>query len=219
MSKPWAGFCLLTAAILATPACAEDAVLEALTKSYQYEKAQNYEDAIKAIAVLKDQDYLIQLRLGWLYYLSGNYANSRQRYQMAIAAAPKAIEPRLGYMLPLLAQARYAEVEAVARQVLTMDSANYYASLRLAVALRLQEKLAPAAEVNVAMLELYPTDVSFLIELGLVHVAQQDQVAARQVFHRVLTLDPENVTAKTQLAALPAGHSQAVRRSRTAAGG
>jgi tetratricopeptide (TPR) repeat protein len=219
MSKPWAGFCLLTAAILATPACAEDAVLEALTKSYQYEKAQNYEDAIKAIAVLKDQDYLIQLRLGWLYYLSGNYAKSRQRYQMAIAAAPKAIEPRLGYMLPLLAQARYAEVEAVARQVLTMDSANYYASLRLAVALRLQEKLAPAAEVNVAMLELYPTDVSFLIELGLVHVAQQDQVAARQVFHRVLTLDPENVTAKTQLAALPAGHSQAVRRSRTAAGG
>ena len=32
-------------------------------------------------------------------------------------SAPKAIEPRLGYMLPLLAQGKYSEVEVVARQV------------------------------------------------------------------------------------------------------
>lgn len=153
--------------------------------------------------ILKDQDYLVNLRLGWLYYSSGNYANSKQRYQMAITAAPAAIEPRLGYMLPLLAQARYAEVEAAATQVLRMDSANYYASLRLAIALRMQGKLDQAAEVNNSMLNLYPTDVAFLTQLALVHVAQKNSFAAGRVFRKILTLDPENVIAKRELAALP----------------
>jgi len=183
-----------------------DAVLDAFAKSYKYEKAQNYNDAIKALVVLKDHDYLVNLRLGWLYYSSGNYANSKQRYQMAITAAPKAIEPRLGYMLPLLAQARYAEVEAAAIQVLRMDSANYYASLRLAIALRMQGKLTQAAEINNSMLRLYPTDVAFLTQLALVHVAQRNSAAAGSVFRRILTLDPENVIAKKELTALPAAN-------------
>jgi len=182
----------------------EDVVLDAFAKSYKYEKVQNYQDAIKALVILKDHDYLINLRLGWLYYSSGNYANSKQRYQLAISAAPVAIEPRLGYMLPLLAQARYAEVEAAAKQVLRMDSANYYASLRLAIALRMQGKLALAAVVNNSMLRLYPTDVAFLTQLALVHVAQKNSTAASGVFRRILTLDPENVIAKRELAALPA---------------
>ena len=213
MPKRFAVIFALTITGFAGAACGQDAVLDAFAKSYKYEKAQNYPDAIKAIVILKDQDYLVNLRLGWLYYLSGNYANSRQRYQMAIAAAPKAIEPRLGHMLPLLAQARYAEVETVARQVLTMDAGNYYASLRLAIALRMQGKLPQAEEVNKSMLELYPTDVSFLTELGLVYVGQKDLVTARQAFRRVLTLDPENVVAKKHLAAPPAAGSSRERAS------
>lgn len=80
--------------------------------------------------------------------------------------------------------------------VLTMDSGNYYASLRLAIALRMQGKLSQAEQVNTSMLGLYPTDVSFLTQLGLVHVGQKNRAAARQVFRKVLTLDPENVVAK-----------------------
>lgn len=211
MAKPFAALCVLTIASFAGEAFGADAVLDTFAKSYKYEKVQNYEDAIKAIVILKDQDYLVNLRLGWLYYRSGNYANSKQRYQMAIAAAPKAIEPRLGYMMPLLAQSRYAEVEAAAKQVLTMDSGNYYASLRLAIALRLQGKLSQAEEVNNSMLELYPTEVSFLTQQGLVHVGQKDHAAARQVFRKILTLDPENVVAKRQLAEPPATNNSQAR--------
>lgn len=220
MAKPFTALCVLTIASVAGEASGADAVLEAFAKSYKYEKAQSYDDAIKAIVILKDQDYLVNLRLGWLYYRSGNYANSRERYQMAITAAPKAIEPRLGYMLPLLAQSRYAEVEATAKQVLTMDSGNYYASLRLAIALRLQGKLSQAQEVNNSMLELYPTEVSFLTQLGLVHVGQKDHAAARRVFRRILTLDPENVVAKRQLAEVPAtSKSQARTRAQSRVSG
>jgi tetratricopeptide (TPR) repeat protein len=185
--------------VVAAPTLAQDAISDAFVQSYRYEKAQNYQDAIKVLMALDKKDYLANLRLGWLYYLSGNYANSRLHYQAAIVAAPKAIEPRLGYMLPLLAQGKYLEVEAVARQVLTIDSANYYASLRLAVALRMQGKFPQAQMVCVGMLELYPTDISFLVELGLCQGAQKNRDAASQVFRQVLTLDPENVTAKQQL--------------------
>lgn len=194
---------LLLALLLASRVMAQDPVRDAFATSYRYEKSQNYEDAIKVLMVLEEQDYLLDLRLGWLYYLSGKFANSRQHYQAAIAAAPKAVEPRLGLMLPLLAQTRYAELETMAKQVLMIDPNNYYASLRLAIALRSQDKLSQAEEINSAMLELYPSDVSFLSQLGLVHVAQKKNTAARQVFTMILTLDPENVLAKQQLETLP----------------
>ena len=202
MTKPLVALCVLAITSLSGEAYGGDAVLDAFAESYKYEKAQNYKDAIKAIVILDEHDYLVNLRLGWLYYCSGNYANSRQRYQMAVTAAPKAIEPRLGYMLPLLAQTGFSEVEAVAVQVLRMDSANYYASLRLAIALRMQGKLSQAVEVNNSMLGIYPTDVSFLTELGLAHVDQKNHTSARSVFRKILTLDPENVVAKKQLAVL-----------------
>jgi len=178
---------------------AQDTTLDAYAASYRYERAQNYSDAIRALMVIQNPDYLTNLRIGWLYYLNGNFANSQRYYQAAIADAPHAIEPRLGYMLPLLAQQRYAEVESVARQVLTRDSMNYYANLRLVIALRMQNKLAVAEEVVVEMLGLYPTDVSLLAQAGLIYAAQGNQMAARHSFRRVLTLDPENVTAKQQL--------------------
>jgi hypothetical protein len=48
-------------------------------------------------------------------------------------------------------------------------------------------------------LPLYPTDVKFLTELGLVKSAKNQREAARRIFVDVLTLDPENVLAKEQL--------------------
>jgi tetratricopeptide (TPR) repeat protein len=180
----------------------EEEIRDAYHKSYRYEKAQNYEDAIKAITpviVAYPQGYTVNLRFGWLYYLSGNYANSKVYYQAAIKSAPASIEAKLGYTLPLLAQERYDETETITRQVLRIDASNYYASLRLAFSLRMQKKYDAAEEVLNRILPLYPTDVKFLAELGLVKVAQEQREAARRIFADVLTLDPENVVAKEQL--------------------
>ena len=187
---------------LSSPAASsitEDAAQDAYAASYRYEQTQNYPDAIKALLVISDPEYLTKLRLGWLYYLNGNFANSEKFYQAAMADAPQAIDPRLGYMLPLLAQERYADVEAVARQVLMRDSHNYYASLRLIIALRLQGKLPQAEETANDMLVLYPTDVGLLTQAGLIYAAERNSLAARRTFRRVLKLDPENTTAKQQL--------------------
>ena len=170
--------------------------------SYRYEKTQNYEDAVKALLILHQtypKGYTVNLRLGWLYYLRGNYANSEKHYQTAIKAAPSSIEAKLGYTLPLLAQERYEDVETITKQILAADYGNYYGNLRFAFALRMQKKYEQVEKVVTRMLVFYPTDVSFLIELGLLRVAQGQTEAAKRLFYDVLTLDPENVTAKQQL--------------------
>ena len=183
----------------------DDDIRDAYHKSYQYEKTQNYADAIKALTLLHQaypEGYTVNLRLGWLYYLSGNFANAKLHYQTVIKVAPSSVEAKLGFMLPMLAQARYKDVEAMAKQVMEIDHSNYLANLRLAIALRMQKKFDQAEEVAMRMLVLYPTDLGFLTQLGLIKIAQKDPESATQLFTDILILDPENVTAKQQLAVL-----------------
>lgn len=197
--------CLLTALPLraadaaASTGLGAEEIRSCYTNSYRYEKSQSYADAIKAIApVLRayPQTYTVNLRLGYLYYLSGNYANSVQCYDVAIKAAPKSLEPLLGKLLPLLAQQRYSDAEELANQVLIKDPANYYANLRLAYALRYQKKFDQAVDICNRMLPLYPSDISFLTEMGCAKWGLNDLAGATPYFAHVQDLDPENAMAK-----------------------
>jgi tetratricopeptide (TPR) repeat protein len=175
---------------------------EALCKCQQLEKEHKYTEAIQT---LQDQhaahpkDYALNLRLGWLHYLAGDYRNSADYYYAAIQVAPRSSEAGNGYLLPLLAQARYQDAESFARQIIKGDPGNYYANLRLAVALRLQGKYDEAEKVIRPMLDAYPTDVYYMTEMALLDVARDKKDAAKQSFHNLLALDPENATAKEQL--------------------
>ncbi|MBI4870691.1 MAG: hypothetical protein HY814_03900 [Candidatus Riflebacteria bacterium] len=197
-------------ALLAVASCAaaeptEGQIRESYYRSYSYEHALNYSDAIKALLVLRDaypKGYTVNLRLGWLYYASGSHANALKHYEAAMKALPAAVEPKLGYLLPLLATSRYQEAEAAARQILQVDPANFLGNLRLVQTLRYQEKFEAAAQIASGMLVLYPTDVGFLVELALCKVGLEDAATAKSLFFDVLILDPENVVAKQQLGKL-----------------
>ncbi len=184
------------------PTLTQKQIQEAYYKSYNYEKLQDYENAIKVIMpVYKEypNGYTLNLRLGWLYYLNKNYANAIFYYDNAIKIAPGAVEPKLGNLLPLLAQERYSEAEGVASQILLIDYYNYYGNLRLAFSLRMEGKFSLAEKVVNKMLVLYPIDVSFLTEKALLYVAQKDMDSAKKLFSDIIILDPENVTAKFYL--------------------
>ncbi len=180
-------------------------IKKAYEESYKYEKLQDYEMAIKALMpVYKEypRGYTVNLRLGWLYYLWGKYRNSIEHYQTAMEVAPYSVEARLGYMLPLLALGRYADVEKVAYQILKTDYYNYYANLRLAYALRMQKKYDLASEVARKMLVLYPTDVQFLVELALDYIGLGQKDKGYSILWDVLILQPDNETAKKVLGLL-----------------
>ncbi|NBV24374.1 MAG: hypothetical protein EBS05_20950 [Proteobacteria bacterium] len=193
--------CLFASAAMPT----DGEIRDAYHKSYRYEKGQNYADAIKSLAPIISaypQAYTVNLRLGWLNYLSGSYATARAHYETAIKTAPDSLEAKLGHTLPLMAQEKWEEVETVTRQVLRVDPANYTANLRLAYVSRLQKKFPIAETILNGTLALYPTDISLLTELGLVKLALDNKAEAKRIFNDIVTLDPENVVAKAQLSKL-----------------
>jgi tetratricopeptide (TPR) repeat protein len=171
-------------------------------RSFDFERRERYQEAIRALAPVYEafpNGYTVNLRMGWLFYLNANYANSLGHYDVAITAAPAALEPKLGRLLPLLAQARWADAETLAYQVVSIDHYNYYGNLRLVIALRMQRKLEAAYQVALKMLRAYPTDVLYLLELALVHDARGEGAEARRLFGEVLILDPQNETARRAL--------------------
>jgi tetratricopeptide (TPR) repeat protein len=189
---------LLTLALVAARGVPDTAAVDsaAFSQSYELEKTGKYAEAIDALKpVGKKSTYLLEYRLGWLYYLSGNHPVSRQHYVAASQAAQKSIEARLGFLLPTLSLVKYYEAETAARTVLSLDASHYTASVRLAYALRMQGKNRPAREVLAPMLMLYPTDVSLLIEqLYNSTVLKQNDV--RELCDRILAVDPTNAEAK-----------------------
>ncbi|MDA0837721.1 MAG: tetratricopeptide repeat protein [Planctomycetota bacterium] len=161
--------------LLAQGKKAGESPLAPFAESLQFQWKQQYKAAIEKMEGVDrtmTSDYVFYLRLGWLYYQSGRYANAESNYLKAVAAAPSAIEAQLGYLLVLMAQGRYEEVEERGKRILDHDQWNYYANLRVARALLAQKKRAAAEKQVLQMLLLYPTDVSSLTELALIRVAQ-----------------------------------------------
>ncbi len=196
--KKWIFFILLIANVTGF-ALSQKEIQEAYYKSYNYEKIENYTDAIKALLPIFNEysdGYTVNLRLAWLYYLNQNYANSLEHYGNAIKISPYSLEAKLGRLLPLLAQTKYDQVESEAFQILNVDYYNYYGNLRLVFALRMQAKYDTAEKIALKMLTIYPIDISFLTEYALVKSAQGESETAVRVFNDILILDPENVTAK-----------------------
>lgn len=193
---------LILLTISAVAQTTTDPIMQAYHKSFDYEKTQNYDDAISVLLpILKDypNGFTVNLRLGWLYYLNGNFANSLRHYEKAITVSPYALDAKVGHLLPLMAQQKFEEVENEAFQILNTDYYNYYANLRLLYALRMQEKWDVAEKVVIKMLTVYPIDTAFLNELALIKQGQGDESGAQAIFYQVIILDPYNAIATRAL--------------------
>ncbi len=170
---------------------------ESFSLSYKLEQVQNYSGAIKAISPLAyDDDYVVNLRLGYLYYLSGKYANAVKHYRLSHRLFPSAITPLLGLMNISIARKRYSEIEKYGYQIIKNDRHNYYANLKLNYAYLMQEKYDIAKENITKMLILYPEDVSTLLQLARYYIAKKNFQKMKNIYSKVLLLDPLNLEAK-----------------------
>ncbi len=168
---------------------------EAYHRSYEFEREGQYAKSIQALMPVYQKyprGYTINLRLGWLFYLSGRYRNAIEHYEKAAAAAPGSVEALLGLSLPYLAQKNWSKVETLMYRVLKIDFYNYYGNLRLAQALRNQKKYYQAEAVCRKMLALYPTDVNFLAELALNLYYRNQKSEAKKLFRDLSILAPQN---------------------------
>lgn len=174
-------------------------VLQQYQQSTTLEQKEDYAQAIAALVpVYKDspKSYTVNLRLGWLSYLNKSYRNSQFHYGKASEVAPSAIEPLLGLSLPLMAQSRWSDVEQLMYRILKKDFYNFYANIRLSIALRNNKQYELAEKVDRKMLELFPTNLDFLSELGSNLYYQNKMSEAASTFSYVLVLDHKNTTAQ-----------------------
>lgn len=174
----------------------------AYARSFELERAERFDEAIRALGPVYaayPNGYTVNLRMAYLFYRNGNHANAVTHYERAGAAAPYSLEPKLGRLLPLLAQERWVDAEALAYQIVSGDHFNYYANLRLIVALRAQGKLDAALQVALKMITAYPTDGDYLVELALVRDARGETDEAKRLFGEILILYPDSAVAKRYL--------------------
>lgn len=177
-------------------------------KSYRAEAALDYAGAMSALGEVVatwPNGYTVNVRLGWLNYLSGRYGESRACYEKARSAMPTSIEALLGLANVALAQGKYETAEGTLKKVLEMDPLNYTAGLKRSLACRMLKKPKEAEAIARKLLAYYPADVSLLVEYGWARWAVGDLTTATAVFNDVLTLDSGNAAAKSYFSPLPAG--------------
>jgi tetratricopeptide (TPR) repeat protein len=208
-SKLFASALALLAALAVTapgPAArAEDGVAELLKSSFAHEAKGETAEALNDVLKILRQDkghYFAALRAGWLYYLRGRYADSIELYERAEALAPKAIEPKLGTMLPLMAAARWAKAEVIGKEILAAAPGNYLARSRLAWIAFSRARYKDAEQLYRALLAHYPSDTDMQLGLAWTLVRQGRTAEARAAFEAILAISPDHVKAKAGLQAL-----------------
>jgi len=175
---------------------------EAYSSSFKYETAQRYDKSISALSkVIKDYPtgYTVNYRLGWLYYLSGNYANALKNLETSLTAYPYSVEALNTINLVYAAQLAWEKVEVQSNKIMKIDYYNYYANYWYAVALFRQNKYDQAIKTADKMLAVFPSNVVFLNILAESKFLKGDKDGALSIFAGVIILDKDNETAKYYL--------------------
>lgn len=108
--------------------------IKAFNKSIEYEDAKQYAKALAELTNIYEQnksDYLINLRLGWLYYLNGENEKSKRYYETAISLNKNSAEALLGLTYPLAQLEDWTTIESAYLKILKLDANNYSANLYL----------------------------------------------------------------------------------------
>lgn len=201
--KKWSLALLLLCSCLAVTQAQSDAVADAFAKSYALEGQAKYSEAIDAIkAHAATNTYEVNLRMGWLYYLSKKYDESVKAYQNAIAKMPAAIEPLLGAVNPLAAQNKWEDVENVYLSILKIDSKNSTVNYRLGLIYYYRKDYTKAEKYFSVSLNLYPFDYDSMLMSAWTYYFLGKYNEAKTLFNRVLLLSPADKSALEGLGAI-----------------
>ncbi len=186
--------------IIATAnAKAQESSVTAFANSYSYETAQNYTKAIAEIEKVYSADsYSMNMRLGWLYYLSGDFQKSGNYYKNALKIEPSSTEARLGYAYPASALQNWSDVLANYKAGLLADPNNSVLNYRVAYILHYINKENKEALTYVQKaLKFYPFDYDSHMLHANIQVALGNMVEARKSALTALQFNTLSVEAQT----------------------
>lgn len=179
-----------------TDAGKDDDLQKAFKESYEFEKNQQYSNAINVLKnVYADNVYEINLRLGWLYYLNKQYDESVYYYQKAIDLIPNCIEAKFGIAYPYSAQEKWDKVAEQHASILTIDPQNTLANYRLGIYYYYKADYTNSYKLFEKVVNLYPFDYSSVLMFAWTSFQLGKSREAELLFNKVLLMSPDDKSA------------------------
>ncbi len=177
-----------------------DQLKDAFTKSYELEAQGNYKQAAEVLSkVYLSNHYGINLRLGWLFYMDGKFAISKQYYQRATELRPMSIEAYLGLVFPVSALGNWDEVLAIYQKILNIDPNHSLTNYRIGTLYYYREDYRLAEQHLEKVVNMYPFDYDSLLMLGWTKYQLGKREEAAQLFRQALLNRPYDESAQQGL--------------------
>lgn len=177
-----------------------EAIEKAFSESYELEKSGEYSQAIEKLKKYYDEDsYEVNLRLGWLNYLKGNFTESSAYYERSISLSPYAIEARFGYVYPLSALGNWGVVKQQYEKILDIDPRNTLANYRMGMIFYGSEDYNNALRYFEKVVNLYPFDYDGTIMFAWSNLKLGKLREATILFKKALLMRPGDESAKEGL--------------------
>jgi tetratricopeptide (TPR) repeat protein len=177
--------------------CYAETVPELYGQSYSQEYAGRYDQALESMYLIKNQsdDYMCQLRIGWLLYLSMRYDESVDAYSSAAKFQPDSVEPYIGLIMPLTVQKKWRSVLVAVDNIFKNDPGNYSALGSKAWSLYSLGRYSESASTYKNIIKLYPADIDMQAGLGWALVQDGNKLDAITIFEEILRVSPSNISA------------------------
>jgi tetratricopeptide (TPR) repeat protein len=171
-------------------------VENAFESSYTMETKGEYANAIATLkAVYNENSYEINLRLGWLNYLSGLFTESSAYYQKAIKIKPYSIEAKFGFAYPASAMGNWDQVMTQYLEILRIDPQNTLANYRMGSIAYGKNDFASAEKYLEKVVNLYPFDYDSNILFAWTNYKLGKLRESQILFHKVLLIKPKDSSA------------------------
>jgi tetratricopeptide (TPR) repeat protein len=179
--------------------------LVAFSKSYELSSKNDYKGAIAVIKEVYDKaSYPMNLRLGWLSYLSGLQIEAANYYKIATDLKPNSIEPKFGSALPAEMLGNKNDLKMHYESILAIDPQNTSAHYKKGVLDYGKKDYVNALIHFEKIVSLYPCDTDGLLMLGWTNFQLGKVSEAKDFFNKVLCLSPNNASALQGIASKPA---------------
>jgi tetratricopeptide (TPR) repeat protein len=173
-----------------------DDMRKAFKDSYGYEAKADYYNAIDALKkVYSSNNYEVNLRLGWLYYLNQQYKESMDYYQTSINLAPNSIEAKFGYVYPATAMKEWLKVGEQYIAILNIDPQNSSANYQLGILYYYKPDYQTALGYFEKVVSMYPFDYSSVLMLGWTNFKLGKSSEAKTYFNKALLIKPDDPSA------------------------
>ena len=185
--------------ILALPTFAQTdypAQQAAFSKSYAYESRGNFTDAITTMkGIYQEDSYEINLRLGWVTYLAGQFTESSAYYQKAIKLKPYAIEAKIGFANPASALGNWDQIITQYNDILAIDPQNTLINYRMGSILYGRKDYAKAEKYLEKVVNLYPLDYDSMVLYAWTEYRLGKLREAQVLFNKALLMRPKDASA------------------------